>query len=65
VAAWAFVAGMAAMAVEDVCFALTADATSAEEMVYWQNWRLVAVSFLPGIWLIFSLTYARGNIRNS
>ena len=61
VAAWAFVAGMAAMAVEDVCFALTADATSAEEMVYWQNWRLVAVSFLPGIWLIFSLTYARGN----
>jgi putative PEP-CTERM system histidine kinase len=61
VAHWAFVAGMAAMAVEDVCFALTADAASPEEMVYWQNWRLVAISFLPGIWIFFSLTYARGN----
>ena len=61
VARWAFVAGMVALAVEDVCFALTADAASPEEMVYWQNWRLVAMSFLPGIWLFFSLTYARGN----
>jgi putative PEP-CTERM system histidine kinase len=58
---WAFVAGMVALAVEDVCFALTADAASPEEMVHWQNWRLVAMSSLPGIWLFFSLTYARGN----
>ena len=58
---WAFVAGMVALAVEDVCFALTADAASPDEMVHWQNWRLVAMSFLPGIWLFFSLTYARGN----
>ena len=58
---WAFVAGMVALAAEDVCFALTSDAASPEEMVYWQNWRLVAMSFLPGIWLLFSLTYARGN----
>ena len=61
VAHWAFVAGMLALAVEEVCFALTADAASPEEMVYWQNWRLVAMSFLPGIWLFFSLSYARGN----
>ena len=58
---WAFVAGMAALAVEDVCFALTADAASPEEMVHWQNWRLIAMSLQPGIWLLFSLTYARGN----
>jgi len=61
VAHWAFVVGMAAMAVEEVCFALTADAASPGDMVYWQNWKLVATSFLPGIWLFFSLTYARGN----
>jgi putative PEP-CTERM system histidine kinase len=61
VAHWAFVAGMVALAVEEVCFALTADAGSPEEMVYWQKWRLVAMSFLPGIWLFFSLSYARGN----
>lgn len=58
---WAFVLGMVALAVEDVCFALTADAASPQEMVAWQNWRLIAMSFLPGVWLIFSLTYARGN----
>jgi putative PEP-CTERM system histidine kinase len=61
VAHWAFVAGMAALAVEDLCFALTVDAASPEEMVRWQNWRLVAMSFLPGTWLFFSLSYARGN----
>ena len=61
VAHWAFVAGMVALAVEDVCFALTADAATPDEMVYWQNWRLVIMAFLPGIWLLFSLTYARGN----
>ena len=61
VARWAFVGGMAALAVEEVCFALTTEAASPEEMIYWQNWRLGAVSFLPGIWFLFSLTYARGN----
>ncbi len=39
VAHWAFVAGMAALAAEEVFFALTADAATPEEMVYWQNWR--------------------------
>ena len=58
---WAFVAGMVAMAVEDVCVALTENAASLEVMVRWQKWRLVAMSFLPGIWLFFSLSYARGN----
>jgi len=53
------------MAVEDILFALTADATLPEEMVYWQNWRLVAMSFLPSIWLFFSLSYARGNYLES
>jgi putative PEP-CTERM system histidine kinase len=61
VASWAFVAGMAAMAAEQVCFALTADAALPVGKVYWQNWRLAAISFQPGIWLFFSLTYARGN----
>ena len=61
VAPWAFVAGMAAMASQEVCLALTADATTTDQMVYWQNWNLAAESLLPGIWLLFSLTYARGN----
>jgi putative PEP-CTERM system histidine kinase len=65
VARWSFVAGMVAMAAGDMCFALTTDASMPQEMVYWQNWRLVAMSFQPGIWLLFSLSYARGNYSES
>jgi putative PEP-CTERM system histidine kinase len=58
---WAFVAGMAELAVADVFYVLTTHAVSPPAAVYWQNWRMVAMSFLPGTWLFFSLTYARGN----
>jgi len=60
---WLFVAGMLAFAVAKICLGLTLTAISAEEMVYWQNWKMVGESFLPGIWLLFSLSYARGNYR--
>jgi putative PEP-CTERM system histidine kinase len=60
---WLFVAGMLAFVAANICLGLTLTAFSAQEMVYWQNWRMVAESFLPGIWLLFSLSYARGNYR--
>jgi len=58
-----FVTGMAVMAVESILGGLALMATLADEVVYWQNWRLFAMSFLPSIWLFFSLSYARGNYR--
>jgi putative PEP-CTERM system histidine kinase len=58
-----FVAGMVVLAVEGVFDGLTASATLPGEMVHWQSWRLLAMSFLPGIWLLFSLSYGRGNHR--
>ena len=63
VARWTFAVGMAVLAAESVCGGLTAGATSAEAMIHWQQWRLLALSLLPGIWLAFSLSYARGNAR--
>ena len=63
VAHWFFVAGMAALSAEGIFSGLTADGLLPEELIYWQNWRLVALSFLPGTWLLFSLSYARGNFR--
>ena len=53
VAHWAFIIGMVALAAGDICFALTTYATTPEEMVYWQYWKMVAMSFLPGTWLLF------------
>ena len=56
-----FAAGMLALAAESVFNGLSFNATSADEIVYWQRWRLLATAFLPGIWLFFSLSYSRGN----
>lgn len=59
---WAFALGMAALAAERICGGMTVSFADSPQSVYrWQLWRLTAVSLLPGLWLTFSLTYARGN----
>jgi putative PEP-CTERM system histidine kinase len=63
VSRWAFVAGMAVLTMERVCNGWYIGTPSLAEMHYWKEWGLVAASFLPGVWLLFSLTYARGNAR--
>ena len=63
VARWTFAAGMAVLAAEAIFSGLTAVTAAPEEVVYWQQWRFLALSVLPGVWLIFSLSYARGNAR--
>jgi putative PEP-CTERM system histidine kinase len=62
---WCFVAGMGLLSAESLFSGLTQIALLPEQMVFWQNWRLVVCSLLPGPWLCFSLTYARGNYRES
>jgi putative PEP-CTERM system histidine kinase len=62
---WSFAAGMAVLAIESLFAGLAADAVAKENLLYWQNWRLVAMAFLPATWLFFSLSYARGNARES
>src|SRR5258708_9599845 len=63
VAHWAFAAGTVVFAAESLFSGLVADAVLPGEVVYWQNWRLLTASFLPGVWIFFSLSYARGNYR--
>jgi putative PEP-CTERM system histidine kinase len=60
---YAFAAGMGLLSLENIFNALTFTAVSAEEMIFWQNCGLAALSFLPGTWLFFSLIYGRGNYR--
>lgn len=60
-AVWFFFAGMCALGAESIFTGLTADALLLPEKVEWAAWRFLAMSFLPGAWLMFSLTYARGN----
>lgn len=64
VSSWAFTAGMLLLAAESLFIGLVGDpALAPADVIKLQQWRLVFLSLLPGIWIVFSLTYARGNAR--
>ena len=59
----AFVAGLTVLAAEAFFHGLSLKSTTPETFAAWQGWRLAATAFLPATWLLFSLTYGRGNSR--
>lgn len=59
-----FATGMFALSVESLFNGLASDARYPEEQIFWEQCRMVAMSFLPGTWLFFSLSYGRGNYRD-
>lgn len=58
---WSFVAGMALLSAESFLVGLSWDAILPEKVARWQQWRIVLLSLIPGSWLLFSISYARGN----
>src|ERR1017187_1840608 len=58
-----FVAGMALLAAECVFDGMAWASSSPPEILRWQQWKMLASSLLPGVWLLFSLSYGRGNYR--
>src|SRR6266545_5357294 len=63
-AIWCFSAGMLTFALESLFGATANDALLPERAAFWETLSLVAKSFLPGVWLTFSLTYSRANYRD-
>jgi putative PEP-CTERM system histidine kinase len=63
-ATWCFSAGMLTFALESLFGAIANDALLPERAAFWETLSLVARSFLPGVWLTFSLTYSRANYRD-
>jgi putative PEP-CTERM system histidine kinase len=63
VASWAFFAGMETLAIESALDGISLTVFLPEKVIYWQTLVSVAKSFFPGLWLLFSLTYLRGNYR--
>jgi putative PEP-CTERM system histidine kinase len=57
----AFALGMAALTAETILSYLSLEALSRDEAVRWAIWSLNAAAFIPGSWLLFSLSYARRN----
>ena len=60
-ATWCFCAGMFVLTVESALCGMSLRASVPEEVLRWQCLAWVARSFLPVIWISFSLVYSRGN----
>ena len=60
-----FIAGMATFALEALFGGIWIIASSPSQGLFWEVAALIAKSALPGIWLAFSLSYARGDARAS
>ena len=63
IALWAFLGGMLVLAFERTFSGLASHDLSPEQLNHWLYYRGLAASFIPGFWLLFSLTYARENAR--
>lgn len=59
----AFAVGMLIFAAEAVFSGLAQSMPGPAELIRWQEWRLVALSFLSAPWIYFSMTFARGSER--
>ncbi len=58
-----FAAGMIALAVEAVFTGLCINAIMPEDIIHWLRLRNFATAVLPGIWLLFSLSFSRANYK--
>ena len=60
---WAFSAGMLVFAAANCLYGLALGSADSEKILLWQNAHWLALSLIPGPWLLFSLCYSRGNYR--
>lgn len=62
---WTFAVGMFTLAFEQLLTGLALKSTNPLEIAEFVRLRFFATSLLPGLWLLFSATYSRGNIRKN
>jgi len=64
-ATWCFFAGMAILSIDSLFGGMSLRAARLSDALGWLTSGLVAKSFLPVVWIGFSLTYSRGDYRES
>ena len=64
-ATWCFFAGMAVLGIDSLFTGLSLHATELSEVLRGLTLGLIVKSFVPAAWLGFSLTYSRGDHRES
>lgn len=65
VATWAFAAGIVVLAAESLLVGLSAagHTPGSAPSDRWLGWQFAILSVVPGLWILFSVTYARGVTR--
>lgn len=58
-----FVAGMVALALESGFADLSFHALSPEQVIFWQRLKIISSALLPGMWLLFSMSFGRGETK--
>jgi len=58
-----FAAGMFLFAVEAILTGMVFSASTLDQFLFWQRWRLLTASLSPATWLLFSVSFARANYR--
>lgn len=58
---WSFLVAIGLLAVENFFQLFSLDAVSEVEILFWQRAANIPLAGLPLAWLLFSVTYARGN----
>lgn len=61
VAHWSFFGGMLACSLEQACQIASLNAASPSDVLFWQRLSALPMSLIPASWLVFSVTFARGN----
>src|SRR5437867_126117 len=64
-AAWWFALGMLGLALDSVLTGICLSLISLEKLAFWQEWALILKAFLIAIWLVFAVTYSRGDASES
>jgi len=64
-ASWCFFAGMTLLGLDSLFAGLSLRAADLPGVLRWLTFGLVAKSFLPAAWLAFSLTFSRGDSRET
>ena len=54
-----FAIAMAALAIEELFVGLSGQAYLPADLLEWQRAKIIAMAFVPGSWLLFSLSYSR------
>jgi putative PEP-CTERM system histidine kinase len=59
----AFATGMGLLVTESILGCASLRSSGVATRIAVEQWRLIAVALLPGPWLLFALTYSRGNYQ--